>query len=50
MANMTLEDLRKSLNNFMPVWCDIERAEDGEIIIYTRLKEGPTGELVPLEA
>lgn len=49
MANMTLADLRTSLNNFMPVWCDIERADDGEIIVHTRLKEDETGELIPID-
>ncbi len=39
MSNMTLEDLRISLNNFMPNWCEIEREDDGEIIIRTGLVE-----------
>jgi len=49
MSNMTLEDLRISLNNFMPVGCEIERADDGEIVIRTGLCE-VNGELVPVEA
>ena len=46
---MTLEDLRTSLQNFMPEWCEIERADDGEIIIHTRLVEAPNGELVSID-
>jgi hypothetical protein len=49
MSNMTLEDLRTSLNNFMPVWCDIEREGSGEIVIRTGLVEDDKGQLVPLE-
>ena len=48
MDNMTLEDLRTSLQNFMPTWCEIEQAEDGEIIIRTGLKE-VDGHLVDME-
>jgi hypothetical protein len=47
---MTLEDLRTSLNNFMPVWCDIEKSDEGEIIIHTRLVENERGELLPMDA
>jgi hypothetical protein len=47
---MTLEDLRISLNNFMPEWCEIERADDGEIVIRTGLIETTTGELVTIDA
>ena len=50
MPRMTLEDLRTSLNNFMPEWCEIEQADDGEIIIHTRLKENERGYLVPIDA
>jgi len=46
--NMTLEDLRISLNNFMPTWCEIEQADDGEIIIRTGLVE-KDGYLVDME-
>lgn len=46
---MTLDDLRTSLNNFMPEWCDIERAKNGEIVIHTRLKEDENGQLVPID-
>jgi hypothetical protein len=46
--NMTLEDLRISLQNFMPTWCEIERADDGEIIIRTGLVE-KDGYLVDME-
>jgi hypothetical protein len=46
---VTLEDLRKSLQNFMPEWCEIERADDGEIVIRTGLIETTTGELVPID-
>jgi len=51
MANMhmTLDDLRKSLNNFMPVWFEIERADDGEIVIRTGLVENADGQLVSME-
>jgi hypothetical protein len=45
---VTLEDLRKSLQNFMPKWCEIERNEDGEIIIRTGLVE-KDGVLVDME-
>ena len=45
---MTLEDLRTSLQNFMPTWCEIERADDGEIIIRTGLVE-KDGYLVDME-
>jgi len=45
---MTLEDLRISLNNFMPTWCEIERADNGEIIILTGLVE-KDGYLVDIE-
>jgi hypothetical protein len=48
MSNMTLEDLRTSLNNFMPVWCDIEQEGSGEIVIRTGLVEDDKGQLVPL--
>jgi hypothetical protein len=35
---MTLDDLRVSLNNFMPTWCEIEEDPDtGEIVIRTGL-------------
>jgi hypothetical protein len=48
---MTLDDLRISMNNFMPTWVEIEEAEDGEIIIRTGLKESghKNGELVPID-
>ena len=50
MANkMTLEDLRISLNNFMPTWCEIIKLESGEIVIETGLKE-QNGVLVELES
>lgn len=49
MANMTLHDLRVSLQNFMPVWVDIDKDDNDEIIIYTRLREDENGELVPIE-
>jgi hypothetical protein len=49
MQNMTLEELRTSLNNFTPVRCDIEKSADGEIIIHTRLVENERGELVPMD-
>ena len=45
---MTLEDLRTSLQNFMPTWCEIEEDENGEIVIRTGLKE-EDGELVEIE-
>jgi len=46
---MTLEDLRISLNNFMPEWCEIERDDDGEIVIRTGLIETATGKLIPID-
>jgi hypothetical protein len=41
MDAMTLEDLRTSLQNFMPswTWCEIEADDDGEIVIRTGMKE-----------
>jgi hypothetical protein len=33
----------------MPVWCDIEKSDEGEIIIRTRLIENEHGELVPMD-
>jgi hypothetical protein len=49
MPNMTLNDLRTSLQNFMPVWVDIDMEDDGEIVVHTRLRENENGELVPIE-
>jgi hypothetical protein len=49
MENMTLEDLRISMNNFMPTWVEIERDDDGQIVIYTNLVENDNGELVEIE-
>jgi hypothetical protein len=49
MENMTLEDLRISMNNFMPTWVEIETDDDGQIVIYTNLVEDDNGELVELE-
>jgi hypothetical protein len=49
-TEMTLEDLRTSLNTFMPVWCDIEISDDGEVVIFTRLRQDEAGELVPVDA
>lgn len=46
---MTLEDLRKSLQNFMPEWCEIECTASGEIVIHTRLKEAANGELISID-
>jgi hypothetical protein len=48
MDAMTLEDLRVSLQNFMPTWCEIEQEDDGEIVIRTGLKE-VDGYLVDME-
>lgn len=45
---MTLEDLRISLQNFMPTWCEIEKNDDGEIVIRTNMKE-ENGQLVPID-
>lgn len=47
-TRMTLEDLRTSLNNFMPTWCEIVTLESGEIVIETGLKE-EDGFLVELD-
>jgi hypothetical protein len=49
MENMTLEDLRISINNFMPTWVEIETDDDGQIVIYTNLVENDNGELVEIE-
>lgn len=49
MPNMTLNDLRTSLQNFMPTWVDIDMEDDGEIIIHTGLRENEKGELVPID-
>lgn len=46
---MTLEDLRKSLQNFMPVWVDIDAEADGEIVIFTGLRLNEKDELVPID-
>ena len=46
---MTLEDLRISMQNFMPTWVEIETDNDGQIIIYTGLVEDESGELVETE-
>lgn len=45
---MTLDDLRISLQNFMPTWVEIEQDENGEIVIRTGLKE-ENGELVEID-
>ena len=49
MDNMTLKDLRTSMQNFMPSWVDIETDNDGQIVIYTNLVENDNGELVEIE-
>jgi hypothetical protein len=46
---MTLDDLRTSMQNFMPSWIDIETDNDGQIVIYTNLKENENGQLVEIE-
>ena len=46
---MTLDDLRTSMQNFMPTWVDIETDNDGQIIIYTGLVEDESGELVEID-
>lgn len=46
---MTLDDLRISMQNFMPTWVEIDTDEDGEIIIRTGLVEDESGELVEIE-
>ena len=47
---MTLDDLRTSLNDIMGGrWVEIERDDDGEIIIYTGLIEDENGELAPID-
>lgn len=46
---MTLEDLRISMQNFMPTWVEIETDNDGQIIIYTGMMEDKSGELVEIE-
>jgi hypothetical protein len=42
---MTLEDLRISMNNFMPTWVEIVTDDDGQIVIYTNMIEGKDGQL-----
>ena len=49
MDDMTLEDLRISMQNFLPSWVDIETDNDGQIVIYTNLKEGEDGFLVEID-
>lgn len=50
MPNMTLSDLRTSLQNFMPRWVDIVReGPDDEIVIHTGLRVDENDELVPIE-
>lgn len=49
MPNMTLEDLRTSLQNFMPTWCEIETDNDGQIIIYTNCTLNENNELVEID-
>jgi hypothetical protein len=49
---MTLDDLRTSMQNFMPTWVNIEENKDGEIVIYTGLKvddSDDTGDLVEID-
>lgn len=46
---MTIDDLRTSMNNFMPTWVEIETDDDGEVIIRTRLKIREDGKLVDIE-
>jgi hypothetical protein len=49
---MTLDDLRTSMQNFMPSWVGIEENKDGEIVIYTGLKvddSDDTGNLVEID-
>ena len=46
---MTLEDLRISMQNFMPTWVEIETDDNREIIIRTGLVEDESGELVEIE-
>lgn len=46
---MTLEDLRKSMDNFMPGGVQIEKDNDGQIVIYTNLIIDEDGELVEME-
>jgi hypothetical protein len=49
MDNMTLEDLRVSMQNFLPSWVEIATDEYGQIVIYTNLKEGEDGFLVEID-
>ena len=46
---MTLEDLRISMNNFMPTWVQIEKDNDGQIVIYTNMIENENGQRVEIE-
>lgn len=46
---MTLDDLRISMQNFMPVWVDIEKDDDGQIVIYTNMVEDKNGNLVDMD-
>jgi len=45
---MTLDDLRTSMQNFMPSWVEIAKDEYGQIVIYTNLKEDEDGFLVEI--
>ena len=46
---MTLDDLRVSLNDIMGGrWVEIERGDDGEILIFTGLAEDAAGNLTPI--
>jgi hypothetical protein len=46
---MTLEDLRLSMNHLMRTWVQIEKDNDGQIIIYTNMIENEDGQLVETE-
>lgn len=46
---MTLEDLRISMNNFMPTWVEIVTDNDGQVVINTNMIVGDNGELEEME-
>ena len=46
---MTLEDLRISMQNFMPSWVEIETDEDGEVIIRTGMTIDEYGQLMEID-
>lgn len=48
MDPMTIDDLRTTIQNVLPIWLEIEQDDDGEIIIRTGLVE-KNGVLVDMD-